>query len=132
MSDRLIIALLLSFSTLGAIISSSPLKDNWGDGDTSISVSINDDEIKFTASYPKDLSKKVHAYLQQALHLTDLPDLRALEIKHYKTPDGLYKMHIKSRNGYIRVIMQRRSNPPETFEEIKLICEGVKKILADN
>lgn len=132
MSDKMIIALLISLSTLGAVISSSSLKDKWQGDNTDISLHISDDVVKFTASYPSAKAKKVHPYLQQVLHLSDLRDLSALEIKQYKTPDGVYSMNIKSRDGYIRIIMDRHNNPPDAAEQVKLICEGVRKVLGDD
>ena len=132
MSDKMIIALLLSFSTLGAVISSSPLKEGWNNGNTDISVIISEKEMRLTASYPKDKSRKVHAYVQEALHLSELPDMKAVEIKEYKTPDGLYSMYIKSRDGFLKIRMDRLKNPPETFDQLKLVSEGIQKVLADN
>ena len=132
MSDKLIIAMLISFCTLGAAIGSSPFRESLRSDNTGISIHIDDDKIKFTTSYPKDKSRKVHEYLRQVLHLTDLSDLSALEIKQYKTPDGQFSMHIKSGNGYFNMVMKRRENPPGTAGHAKMICEGVKKILAEN
>lgn len=131
MSDKLIIAMLISFCTLGAAIGSSPFRESLRSDNTEISIHIDDHKIKFTTSFPKDQSRKVHEYLRQALHLTDLSDLSNLEIKQYKTPDNLYSMHIKSRNGYFNMVMKRSENPPGAADHAKMICEGVKKILAD-
>jgi hypothetical protein len=132
MSDRLIIAMLLSFSILGAVISTSPLKESFGNGNTDISLSLSEREITLTASYPKAKAKKIHAYVKEALHLNDLPDMQSVEIKEYKTPDGLYTLYLKSRDGYLKLRLDPRRNPPEAFEHIKMICEGVKKVLAED
>jgi hypothetical protein len=132
MSDRLIIAMLLSFSILGAVVSSSSLKESFGNGNTDISLSLSEKEIMFTASYPKAKAKKVHAWVKEALHLNDLPDMQSVEIKQYTTPDGYYAMYLKSRDGYLKLRLDPRRNPPEAFEHIKMICEGVKKVLAEN
>jgi hypothetical protein len=132
MSDKMIIALILSFSTLGAVVSSSPLKERWSNGNTDISVIISEKEMRLTASYPKEKSRRVHEYVKETLHLNGLPDMQAVEIKEYKTPDGLYSMYIKSRDGYLKIRMDRLKNPPGTFDQLKLVSEGIQKVLADN
>jgi hypothetical protein len=132
MSDRLIITMLLSLSILGAVIGSSSLKESFGNGNTDISLSITEKEINFTASYPKAKAKRVHAYVKETLHLNDLPDMQSVEIKEYKTPDGIYTLYLKSRDGYLKLRLDRRRNPPEAFEQVKMIGEGVKKVLAEN
>jgi hypothetical protein len=132
MSDRLIIAMLLSFSILGAVVSSTSLKDSFGNGNTDISLSLSEKEIMLTASYPKAKAKKIHAFVKEALHLNDLPDMQSVEIKEYRSPDGYYTMYLKSRDGYLKLRLDPRQNPPETSEHINMICEGVKKVLAEN
>lgn len=121
--------MLLSFSILGAIVSSSSFNEGFSNGNTDISLSRSEKEIRFTASYPKAKAKKIHAYIKETLHLNDLPDMQSVEIKEYKTPDGLYTLYLKSRDGYLKLRLDPRRNPPEAFEHIKMICEGVKKIL---
>ena len=132
MSDRFIVAMLLSFSILGAIVSSSPLKERFSNDNTDMSLSLTEKEILFTASYPKGKAKRVHAYVKETLHLDDLTDMQSVAIKEYKTTDGIYTLHLKSRNGYLKLILDRRRNPPEAVEHIKMVCEGVKKVLAED
>lgn len=132
MSDKLIVTMLFSFSILVAVISSRSFKESFANGNTDISLSLNENEIRFTAKYPKNKAGKVHAYVKETLQLHGLPDMQSAEINKYKTPDGLYTLYLKSRDGYLRIKLDRHRNPPEAFEHIKSICEGVKKILAED
>ena len=84
------------------------------------------------ASYPKAKAIKVHAYIKETLRLNDLPDMQSVEIKEYTTPDGYYTLYLKSRDGYLKLRLDPRRNPPEAFEHVKLICEGVKKVLTED
>jgi hypothetical protein len=100
------------------------------DNDIKISVSENKHELTLSASFPDQDSKRVHDYIKSELKMVDLSDMRAVEIKRYETPD--YKMHfsIKSRNGYIKIVLDKDENTSAAYYRLKKASEGLEDLLA--
>ena len=132
MPDKHIISLLFAFSVLGSVLVSQPFKDSFNNGNTDISYRVTEKKISFVASYPKANAERVHVFVQKHLHLADLHDLSRLEIREYKSPDGFLSVYIKSRDGYLKVVMKKSINTPEAEQSMKLLAAGVRKALAGN
>src|SRR5689334_20226659 len=78
--------------------------------DTRISVSENKKQISIAAEFPHEKSDRVHSFLRKKLNLADLPDLDHLEIKHYSTADRFSDIYVKSRTGYLKLVLDKRKN----------------------
>src|SRR5687768_743634 len=121
----LIVALLL----LTFVAVTAFLKNDSGDN-INISISDDGDELMLSASFPKTKSGEIHSYLRNKLNLSDLSDFRHLEIKKYQTPDGLMSFYIKTRDGYVKIILNKNINSPEAYNKIKEAGAGLNEVLA--
>ena len=99
--------------------------------DISISVSETKHEFKLSASFPDKDSKEVHDYLKSRLNMTDLSDMSAVEIENYETPDYKMRFYIRSRNGSIKIILDKDENTLAAYHKLKKTSEGLKKLLAN-
>lgn len=130
MPDKQIVAFLLALSMLGAVVSSTPLKNVFDN--IHLSLSENEKTVTVKASYPKADSKRVHEFVRQHLHLTDLPDLSGVELSGYTTPDGFLSMYFKSKNGYLKIVMEKEKNTAQAYEQMKSTVKGIQRIVAEN
>lgn len=96
-----------------------------------ISLSETDEQLTFSASFPVEDTRSVHDYVKSKLKMTDLTDLRHLEIKKYETPDQKMRFHLLASAGRIKIILDRRENGPEAYRKIKIISEGVKRVVVE-
>ena len=75
--------------------------------DISIGTSETTQELTLFADFPDRKSEAVQDFLVKNLNLTDLTDLRHLEIKHYQTPDRSMRFYIKSTEGSLRISLNK-------------------------
>lgn len=97
--------------------------------DIDIEISEDEDEWALYATFPPDRSEEVSNYLKSKLKMTDLTDLRHVEIERYETPDHKMRFHIKSKTGYVKIVMNREANSREAFVKLKKAGEGLSKLL---
>ncbi len=122
--------LFITLSLLVLVVAVPFLKKEIMGESTSIYISDNKDELRISADFPKAKSKPVQDYLSKKLNLSDLPDLNYLEIKHYQTPDRLMSFYIKSRAGYVKILLDKDENDLDAYNKMKETGEGLKKVLA--
>lgn len=125
-ASYLIIALLI----LVFVVASAFLKIAFSGDDVKISISENKNEFRISASFPKAKSGEVHNYLLSQLNLGNLPDLKHLEVKKYRTPDDLMFLSIKSRDGYVKMSLNKDANSSDAYRKMKKVGEGLKEVLA--
>ena len=99
-------------------------------GDIEISVSEDDDELEITAQFPKEKTKALQDYLRSQINLSDLTDLNAVVIKKYQTPDDEMTIYLKSKPGFIKIILDKHKNSREAYLKLKNASEGIKQVLA--
>lgn len=121
--------LIIALSLLTFVAATAFLKNATRE-DINISISDNDDELRISASFPNAKSGEIHSYLRNKLNLSDLSDLKHLEIKRYQTPDGLMSFNIKSRDGYVKMLLNKNVNSREAYDKMKEAGEGLKEVLA--
>ena len=125
-STYLIMALLLVMF----VAATAFLKNAVTGDDVNISISDNKNELGISASFPKTKSEEIHSYLRNQLNLSDLSDLKHLEIKKYQTPDGLMHFYIKSRDGYVKMLLNKNVNSSDAYLKMRKTGEGLKEVLA--
>jgi hypothetical protein len=96
----------------------------------SISISDSDDELSLSAHFPREESTMVHKYLKKRFNMNDLSDMEHVEIKRYKAPGEDMIFYIKSRAGYVKIVMDKTENSAKAYRKLKETAEGLKKILA--
>lgn len=134
MTARLFILFVFASLLIAGFTIPGPLKNRLrGDnGNIGISIRENEEKITLTASYPKSSSQSVHEYIKNYFGINNITDMDAVELKQFETPDGSIRFHIKSRNGYLKLVLNKFDNPQQAVGRIKEAAEGIKKVLAGN
>lgn len=96
--------------------------------DVDIRISETKDELVISASYPEKESKRVHEYVKSKLKMTDISDLRYLEIEEYQTPDQNMSFHIRSRDGYLKIVLDRSKNTDQSYKVMKETGQELGKL----
>ena len=99
--------------------------------DIHISISETRDELSVSASFPDDQSERVQQYVKKQLTMTDLSDLRYVDVKHYETPDSRMRFNIKSRPGFIKIVMNSKDNTSYGYRKLKETAEELKRALGE-
>ena len=99
------------------------------DNDISLSMSETKEKLVISASYPARESARVHDYIKSKLNMTDITDFRHLEVEKYRTPDKKMNFHIKSRDGYLKIELDKRDNTSRSYKALKKIGEGLGGVL---
>jgi hypothetical protein len=108
------------------------IKEYLNDGDINISVTEDEDALEITARFPRDQTRAVHDYLRSQINLSDLSDLNAVVIKKYQTPDDKMTISLRSRPGYIRIVLDKHGNSREAYRKLKDASEGIKAVLSSH
>ena len=95
----------------------------------SVNISESKDELRLSAQFPKEDSKMVHEYLKKELNMADLSDMDYLEIKRYQTPDHYMTFHIKSRVGYVKIVLDKTENTSDAYHRLKQTGDALTKLL---
>jgi hypothetical protein len=134
MSQRLYVLFVFIALIIAAFQMPGPLRERLTGPNNSIDISFSENKVTagLAASYPKDRSAGVHEYIRNYFGLTDLPGMSALEVKQYETPDGSMRFDIKSKDGYIRIVMNKAQNTREAYVKLRGAVEGLKTALAEN
>jgi hypothetical protein len=132
MADRLYLLLVMATLLVGGGILHAQKNERYISDNLSISISENKEKITLTVEYAANRAASVHQYISDHFGLTDLTELGATEVKDYHTPDKSMHFYIKSRNGYLKIVMNRKSNTPEAYDRIRQAAEGLKRVLAGN
>jgi hypothetical protein len=129
MKDRVVGAIFLVVIAVAAIVF---FKSNLFGKNINITISDSRNELSLVASFPIKYSEEVQGYIKSELNMTDLPDLKFVEVKRYQTPDHEMRFHIKSRDGYLKIVLDKRDNDHESVYKLKEIGKGVEEILTSN
>ena len=134
MTYRLFILFVFIALIVTAFKIDSPLREHIAGPNNNIDISIteNKESIKLVASFPKNRSRGVQEYIKNFFGITDITDMDAVEVKQYHTQDGSMIFHLKSRNGYLKIAMNKAENTKEAVEKLRAAAEGVKQVLAGN
>lgn len=131
MTARLfILTVFISLIVVGFAIP-GPLRSRFNNN-IDISIAENKETIRLVASYPTDKSKNIHQYIKDFFGITDITDLEDVEVKQYQTPDKSMRFHIKSRNGYLKLVMKKEENTQAAIDKLREAAGGIKRVLANN
>jgi hypothetical protein len=98
------------------------------DEDIAIEISETEEALTVYASYPDKDSKLVHDYVRSKLKMTDITDLHHLEVKKYQTPDQQMNFHIKSRDGYLKIVLDKSENTRQSYLAMKRTGQGLQTL----
>ncbi len=100
-------------------------------GDVRVTVSETGKEYRFKAYFEKEKTATVQSYIVAQSRVTDL-------FKNYQTDKEVIlsdetKFKIKSKLGYVEMVLDKRANDDISLKSIKELSNGIKeKILAKN
>ena len=101
-------------------------------GDTSIRIDDSKNVYQLTAYFPQEKAASVKRYINSWLSEGDLftpnndhVDVTA-ELKDHT------RFHLKSGSGKIRIEFRKSENSDDSYERIKKMCEGIKKVLTES
>ena len=86
MADRLYLLLVFCTLLIGAGVIHQQKNERYESDNLSISISENREKITLTAEYAANRATSVHQYITDHFGLTDLTELRAVEVNNYHTP----------------------------------------------
>jgi len=98
----------------------------------SISISDDEDEYEMDASYRKNQTHKVRAYLNEHLLNKSTVSFKTRSMDEEITLDDNTTFYINAHPGELRIKIDKTENSDESFEKVKQACEELKDILADN
>ena len=98
----------------------------------SISVSDDEDEYEMDASYRKNQTHRVRAYLNEHLLNKSVVSFKNRSMDEEITLDDNTTFYINSYPGELRIKIDKTENSDESFEKVRQVCEDLKDILADN
>ena len=101
------------------------------DNDIDISISETEEELVVSANYPDNKSSAVHRYVKSKLRMTDISNFRYLEVKNYQTPDHKMNFQIKSRDGYLKIVLDKTANSHRSYELVKDMGKGLQHLFSN-
>ena len=114
------------------ILAALPSCFHFNDHDISISISDDDDEYEMDAAFSRNQTHAVQVYLND--HLFN----KGTKLNHYDfvdkeiTLDDKTTFYINSNPGSLHIKIDKTENSEEQCERIRVACEDLKEILADN
>jgi hypothetical protein len=105
---------------------------HFSDHDISISVSDDDDEYEMEADYQRSKTHAVQVYLNDRLLNGEIKLKRNDLVDREVTLDDNTTFYINAEPGSINIKIDKTKNSEEQCEKIRIACEDLKEILADN
>jgi hypothetical protein len=114
------------------ILTAMPSCFHFSDHDVSVTVSDDEDEYEMDADYSRRKAHAVRVYLND--HLLD----GKIKIRHNDhvdkeiTLDDNTTFYINAEPGSVNIKIDKTRNSEEQCERVRMACEDLKEILADN
>jgi hypothetical protein len=105
---------------------------HFNDHDISISVSDDEDEYETDAAYQRRQTHAVQVYLNNHLLNGKIKLRRNNHVDKEITLDDNTTFYINSEPGSLSIRINKEQNSEEQCERIRMACEDLKEILADN
>ena len=105
---------------------------HFNDHDISISTSDDDNEYEMDADYKRSQTHAVQVYLNDHLLNGEVKLKRNGYVDREITLDDKTTFHINSNPGSLNIRIDKTENSEESCERIRVACEDLKEILADN
>ena len=99
-------------------------------GNISLSYSEDDEYYSMTAYFSKAQSRQVDNYLDDKIGRNSNMSFVNARIDGTIALDDHTKFYIKKYPGTLEIKLNKNANSPESYHEIKSMCQGIKNILA--
>lgn len=98
-------------------------------GDTHVEVKDSDDSYEFYAYYPSDKTNSVEKFVNKSISPDRIYGSGDEVVDLVTTLRDRTTFHIKSRNGRIRIRVDKNENSGESLQRVREMCNGIKEIL---
>ena len=119
-------------STVPGIIFLIVLSSCFDNHNISISISDDEKEYEMDASYRKNQTQKVTAYLNEHLLSSSVVLVKNKSMDEEIILDDNTTFYINSYPGELRIKIDKTENSQASCEKVKQVCEDLKDMLADN
>ena len=99
--------------------------------DISISYKEAEDYYSMKAYFNRSSTRRVERYMDDRIGRRSHMSFVNSRIDGTIGLDDHTKFYIKKYPGYLEIKLDKYQNSPESYEEIKSMCQGIKKVLAD-
>jgi hypothetical protein len=100
--------------------------------DINIAYSEDDHYYSMNAYFPKNKTRDVDEYMDDRIGRRSKMSFVNSRIDGTIALDDHTKFYIKKSPGVLEIKLDKDENSDEAYHEIKLMCQGIKKILAHN
>ena len=106
---------------------------NYRDNDVSISIQEDEEQYRLSAHFEDRKTRAVQNYISRYTASTvNFKSRRNKYVDATVTLDDNTRFYIKSKQGLLKIKLDKEENSTESCEKIKKMCEGVKELLAEN
>lgn len=116
----------LGFILFATLVSFPFLKKEMNGDNIKVSVNETKEEYRFEAHFNKDKSDAVSEYMDEYL---DQKIFENAEVDAELTLDDRTKIYAKTYAGEVEIRLNKQRNSRESYEKIKKMGEGIKRIL---
>ena len=102
------------------------------DHDINIAYSEDNHYYSMNAHFPKNKTRDVDEYMDDRIGRRSKMSFVNSRIDGTISLDDHTKFYIKKSPGVLEIKLDKDENSDEAYHEIKLMCQGIKKILAHN
>jgi hypothetical protein len=101
--------------------------------DVSISIQEDEEQYRLSAHFEDRKTRAVQNYIREYTASTVNFKSRGNNyVDATVTLDDNTRFYIKSKQGQLKIKLDKEENSAESYEKIKEMCEGVKELLAEN
>lgn len=97
-----------------------------------ISITFQDSEVEYSmkAYFPKSRTRDVAEYMDSSIGRKNNISFTSTQTDATLTLNDHTKFYMKKNPGFLEIRFNKEQNSDESFEEIKFMCQGIKKELA--
>ena len=100
-----------------------------GDNDIRIAYTNNDDYYVMNAKFQESKTRNVENYLDRKLGRGSNLSFTNTQLSGTIALDDGTIFYIKKSPGFLRIKLDKTKNSEEAYERMRMVCEGVKKVV---
>lgn len=132
MANAAYVFIVFALLTIAAFMIPGPFRERFAGHSHSIDISFteNKETARLLAYYPRDRATSINAYVKDHFGLTDITEMRVVEVSGYRTPDSSMSFDMKVRDGFLKIVMNKKENTLAAYDRLRAAAEGIQAILA--
>jgi hypothetical protein len=121
----------LFFCAFAVTIIASSCVQGAGDGNISLNFKESDHYYSMNARFDKNLTREVEQYLDSRLGKRSKMSFINNRIDGTIALDDQTTFYLKKAPGILRIKLDKDKNSMESYDHVRSMCEGLKRILAE-